>query len=307
MIKISIITPIHNGEFFLETYINTLIESIKYTKEELEIECILVDNNSTDNTLIQLNSLLKEIESPKNFQYLILSYNEKPSSYASRNFGARYSNHRNLLFVDIDCIYPLNFFLKLKNRLDTLKETNFAIAGNIILKIRDNDNVFEQYDKAFGFNMKRYVAQKTGVTACAVFNRELFLKHKGFNELESGADRLFFKKVTKDKNVTFCFDKEIVMLHPCRNSKKMILQKTKRVSKGLGKINLSKNSLVKILFLLKNILGIFFPFHQIRVIIRILRKKSKMNRDLKIKLVFYSIYFGSYARFNICKTIIFNK
>ena len=307
MIKVSIITPVHNGELFLGTYINTLIESIKYSVEELEVECIFVDNNSTDNTLTELDYRLKQIKCPINFQYSILSYNEKPSSYASRNFGARYSKHRNLLFVDIDCIYPLNFFLKLKRRLYTLSKTNFALAGNIELKIRDNNNVFEQYDKAFGFNMKRYVLQKTGVTACAIFNKELFLENKGFDELESGADRLFFKKVTKDKKVTFFFDKEIVMLHPCRNSKKMILQKTKRVSKGLGKIYLSKNVLLRIFFLLKNVLGVFFPFHQIRVIIRTLGSSNEMNCALKLRLAFYSIYFGTYARFIICRTIIFNK
>lgn len=307
MVKISIITPIHNGELFLETYINTLIKSINYSQKELEVECVFVDNNSTDKTLTQLNYRLKQTECPINFEYSILSYNEKASSYASRNFGARCSKHRNLLFVDIDCVYPLNFFLKLKRKLYALSNTNFALAGNIELKIRDKNNVFEQYDKAFGFNMQRYILQKTGVTACAVFNRELFLKNAGFDELESGADRLFFKKVTKDKKVTFLFDKEIVMLHPCRNSKKMILQKTKRVSKGLGIIYLSKNLLLRIFFLLKNVLGVFFPFHQIRVIIRTLGSSNEMNCALKLRLAFYSIYFGTYARFIICRTIIFNK
>ncbi|MBD2562364.1 MULTISPECIES: glycosyltransferase [Nostoc] len=93
---VSVVVPIYNGEADLPELINCLL-SQTYPKER--VEYLLVDNNSSDRTLIILKT------SAENYPIRIrpLSENQIQSSYAARNTGIRVATGEIIVFTDADC------------------------------------------------------------------------------------------------------------------------------------------------------------------------------------------------------------
>lgn len=92
MPKLSIIIPIYNGAPFLKKLIDTIHAFTFHS-----FECVFIDNNSTDNSLIKLNELLKKTS----LHYLILS-EEKQGAGHARNTGIKKAKGEYLAFLDCD-------------------------------------------------------------------------------------------------------------------------------------------------------------------------------------------------------------
>ena len=96
--ELSIIAPVFNGE----KYISEFIEGIKnLDKNGLEVELIIVDNGSTDNTVPIL-----EKSGVSYYQFPI------PSVYSARNFGVTIAKHPVLAFIDSDCVPSRDWAVK---------------------------------------------------------------------------------------------------------------------------------------------------------------------------------------------------
>jgi glycosyltransferase involved in cell wall biosynthesis len=93
---VSVVVPIYNGEADLPELINCLL-SQTYPKHR--VEYLLVDNNSSDRTLINLKTSAEN--SPITIQPL--SENQIQSSYAARNTGIRAATGEIIVFTDADC------------------------------------------------------------------------------------------------------------------------------------------------------------------------------------------------------------
>jgi glycosyltransferase involved in cell wall biosynthesis len=93
---VSVVVPIYNGEADLPELINCLL-SQTYPKDR--VEYLLVDNNSSDRTLIILKT------SSENCPITIhpLSETQIQSSYAARNTGIRTATGEIIVFTDADC------------------------------------------------------------------------------------------------------------------------------------------------------------------------------------------------------------
>lgn len=91
MCEISVIVPIYNGEKTIERCINSILNQ---TFKDLEI--ILVDDGSTDNSL----NICKEIVNKNNKIRLFSQKNSGPS--AARNLGIEKSNGKYIMFCDCD-------------------------------------------------------------------------------------------------------------------------------------------------------------------------------------------------------------
>jgi glycosyltransferase involved in cell wall biosynthesis len=92
MATVSIITPIYNGEKYLENYVENIL---KMTYKEVEF--VFIDNNSTDNSVSKLNTLLE----PTNLHYIILTETQQGAGYA-RNTGIKIAKGEYLVFLDCD-------------------------------------------------------------------------------------------------------------------------------------------------------------------------------------------------------------
>ncbi|MFW6264154.1 MAG: glycosyltransferase [Cyanobacteriota bacterium] len=96
---VSVIIPVYNGEADLGDLIACL-RSQSYPTNR--VEYLLVNNNSSDRTLILLEEAAKDA-AKDGITIRPLSENEIQSSYAARNKGIREANSNLLAFTDADC------------------------------------------------------------------------------------------------------------------------------------------------------------------------------------------------------------
>ena len=101
-IKVSVVVPVYNSEKFLEECLNCLVnQTLK------EIEIILVDDGSTDNSSEIYNNYAKEDDRI----IIIKQANQKQG--AARNNGVRIAKGKYIGFVDADDFIDLDYFEKL--------------------------------------------------------------------------------------------------------------------------------------------------------------------------------------------------
>lgn len=89
MDKVSVIIPVHNGERYVQKTVQRILD-----QDYKEIEIILVENNSTDNSLAMCRQLEKE-----NPRVVALTTTEKGTSLA-RKRGVEWATGKYILFCD---------------------------------------------------------------------------------------------------------------------------------------------------------------------------------------------------------------
>lgn len=93
--KISIIIPCHN----VEKYVDRCLDSIKKQTIGIDkLEIILIDDASTDNTLVNLRNFEKEFEN----NTIIIICQENVGAAAARNIGLNYATGDYITFIDAD-------------------------------------------------------------------------------------------------------------------------------------------------------------------------------------------------------------
>lgn len=132
--KISIIVPVYNMEKYLDKCLNSLVnQTLK------DIEIILVNDGSTDNSVQIINKYLK-----KDKRILVLS--QKNAGQASaRNLGIKNSNGIFVMFVDSDDYVDFGICEKLYNK---------SVLDNSDIVVCDYNVVDENYN-ILGNNIKR--------------------------------------------------------------------------------------------------------------------------------------------------------
>ena len=119
MPKVSIIVPIYNTEDYLEKCLNSLINQ---TLEEIEI--ILIDDGSTDNSL----SIAKNFQQKDSRIKIIEQENKKQG--AARNAGMKIATGEYIGFVDSDDWVDLDYYEKLFNSAKKYN-SDIALATNV--------------------------------------------------------------------------------------------------------------------------------------------------------------------------------
>jgi cellulose synthase/poly-beta-1,6-N-acetylglucosamine synthase-like glycosyltransferase len=97
--QISVIIPIYNGEADLPDLLNCLWAQ---TYAPDRVEYLIVDNNSHDRTLHELQAAQTEAQQ-RGVTLQVLSENQIQSSYAARNQGIRGAQGTIVAFTDADC------------------------------------------------------------------------------------------------------------------------------------------------------------------------------------------------------------
>lgn len=104
--KVSVVIASKNGLHHLKDCLPSVIQATQ--KAPFETEIIVVDDNSTDNTLSQLPLLFPQIK---------LFKNEKMGACSSRNTGVKRSKGDWLLFIDNDVFLDEAFFISAQKYL----------------------------------------------------------------------------------------------------------------------------------------------------------------------------------------------
>ena len=102
-IKISVIVPIYN----VETYVKDCLESI-INQPFKDIEIICIDDCSTDNSMVVVESFAK-----KDSRIKILKHKENRGQSAARNTGMEIASGKYIAFIDSDDTIERDYFINL--------------------------------------------------------------------------------------------------------------------------------------------------------------------------------------------------
>lgn len=194
---ISIIIPIYNRAHLIEETIKS-IKAQTYT----DWECILVDDNSTDNTVQIIKDIIKK---DKRF-YIYNRPNTLPKGANScRNYGFELSKGKYIQFFDSDDIMLQEC---LKNRVINLEKENldFVVFGinNIVgEKILKNQSLFltnsqeEALDKFIESMIIPWNLQRTLFKRSVLENKKIFnTKLQRFQDVEFNIHLLLTRKLS---------------------------------------------------------------------------------------------------------------
>ncbi|MBW4506794.1 MAG: glycosyltransferase [Scytonematopsis contorta HA4267-MV1] len=167
--KVSVVIPIYNGESDLPELISCL-QSLTYPAQQ--VEYLLVDNNSSDNTL----SILQGTAKNSSITIIPKSENNIQSSYAARNTGIRAATSEIIAFTDADC-RPQSGWLE-SLIAPFVKPEVVIVAGEIAAL--DGTTILEKFaDRQETLSQKHTLAHKFcpyGQTANLAIRREAFAK-----------------------------------------------------------------------------------------------------------------------------------
>lgn len=157
---VSVIVPTRNSAEYIEECLNSIIH-----QTYKEIELIVVDNNSTDDT--------KKIS--KKFTPHV--YNKGPERSAQRNFGAKKASGKYVVFIDSDMMLDNNVVKECVERITNCK-------GIIIPEISVG-NSFWAKCKALE---RSFYLGVDWIEAARFFEKKTFDELKGYDENQTGTE-----------------------------------------------------------------------------------------------------------------------
>lgn len=174
---VSVIVPTRNSE----NTINACLKSIK-NQSYKNIETIVVDNNSTDDT--------KKIA----LKYTKSVFNRGPERSAQRNFGALKSKGEYLLFIDSDMELSKGVVEDCVSKLKT-ENLKHKIGGIIIPE--------ESFGKGFWAKCKAlersFYVGVDWMEAARFFSKDIFNEFKGYDEKQTGTEDFDLPQRIKEK------------------------------------------------------------------------------------------------------------
>lgn len=156
-----------------------------------DIETIVVDNNSTDNTQHIIESL--KIQNPTSKIFL---YNKGPERSAQRNYGAKKAKGKYLLFLDAD----MELSKDIVKECILLSLSAKKLGGIIIPEISIAKNFWEKvkaFERSFYFEDKN-----SNVEAARFFPMEIFKSVGGYDEAITGPEDWDLPETIKKKGWT---------------------------------------------------------------------------------------------------------
>lgn len=193
---VSVIIPCYNVEKYIEKTLKSVINQ-SYSN----IEIILIDDGSTDNTANIISELAKEDNRIKYYYQ-----NNSGVSY-SRNIGIEKSKGEFICFLDGDDLYFEN---KIKHQLEKITENNVDICccWNVVTSL-DNENKIKSENIYTNKEtlVEDFILQKAFITTNdwmirkkVIVDNELFFEEK----YKYGEDFNFFLKILSVGEIIIC-------------------------------------------------------------------------------------------------------
>lgn len=149
-IKISVIVPIYN----VEQYVKRCLESvIAQANADVNIECVIVNDCTKDNSMTIVNQLISDYKGPIDFK--VISHDKNLGLSATRNTGVINSMGNYIFFMDSDdYLLPNSFlyfveYLKMHPNVDMIiGNVNACKGGDLLIRnidkplLMDDCNVF---------------------------------------------------------------------------------------------------------------------------------------------------------------------
>lgn len=261
--RYSVIVPVYNEEENIDRLIESLL---KLEVSNFSYEILIVDNNSTDNTVKKI----------KKYPVKLLE-EKRPGSYAARNKGINHASGEFLCFTDGDCIVDKDWLLNV-NSFIINNNTFDLVAGNII-KTVVKKNIYSMYDDICFLNQEELVKYNKAVTANLIVHKRVFKNVGCFDGTKlTGEDVAFVFNATL-KGYNLAYAEHAKVYHKSRDTFKAIEEKLYRFTKSK-----KYGSTIRMLFSL----GLFPGIKQIT---RALKQKQ-IKTVTYVQLLFFSFIVG---------------
>ena len=202
MLRISIIIPIYGVEKYVEKCLDSIISQ---ECEVIDLECILINDCTPDNSMEVITKKLKDYQGGINF---IVKHHEVNRGHcAARNTGLKYASGDYVLFVDSDDILAPKALLNFHNELDKINASDVDVIMGNAYDCQDIRCIME-FDNSMPFlidNTKEEALRK-------LLSRELF--HTAWNKLVKKTmfikQNLYFEEGIINEDLLWSY---IVFLH----------------------------------------------------------------------------------------------
>jgi GT2 family glycosyltransferase len=264
-VKVSFIVVAYNAGSKLE---NLLEDLKKQDYNHNDIEIILVDSNSSDNTK---DIMMKFKEINKTFSKVLVLDNPKKILPCGWNIALEASTGDLILRVDAHSSLPNDFISKNVNRIDMGEK----IVGGHRISIIDENNAWQKTlliaeKSIFGSGIATYRRKEreeyVSTLAHAAYSREVFKKVGGYDERLARTEDNEIHYRMKKAGYKFLLDPTIKSYHHARNSlSKMMKQKYLNgywigLTMGISPKCFSIYHFVPLVFVLALIFSIIFAF-----------------------------------------------
>lgn len=211
-IKISVIVPVYNVEEFLEESIESVISQKNFS----EIELILIDDGSTDNSGKIIDKYKRKYENIYGF------FQKNSGQSAARNKGIEYAKGEYLYFLDSDDLIP-NYSLEYLSDLAKKEDLELILfEGESFFDESANSKKIEGFDytrnkeyKEIQDGKKMFAAMMDNkdffASPCLQFlRRDILLKHNiSFLEGHIHEDELFSYQLLLSSSRVKCIKKNL--------------------------------------------------------------------------------------------------
>lgn len=151
-IIISIIIPVYN----VQDYIIECLDSISHQDYNGQIECLLIDDCSTDNSRDLIKEYISKYIGHIHYQLLCQEKNQKQG--AARNRGIKESKGNYILFVDSDDTIEKNCLNVMVSALEKYPNTDYVQCG---MKENNGRITFVPYNYPQYINDKHWILQNS--------------------------------------------------------------------------------------------------------------------------------------------------
>lgn len=284
-ISISVLIPIYNDRI----HIKNLIESLKKQNIRENFEIIFIDNNSTDNSLYELQQ----------YKGINILSEKLQGSYAARNTGIKNAKGDILAFTDSDCIVDSQW---LNNAYNHIKKDKADLVTGKINFIYRNKTIAEIYDSIRHLNTKISVQKhKHTFTANLIVKKKVFVDIGLFPYVQSGGDIHWTNRAAK-KGYNLKYFNDVIVHHPARSNKQLL---KKQIRVGTGHMShYNKNKIKGYIMGIAIILKKMLPFGLFGIRKNLQEKGIRHNFIYLNKLWIYSYICGLYFSYGIIKSII---
>lgn len=231
---VSIIVPVYN----CEEYVKETIESIE-NQTYKNWELIIIDDNSTDNSLKIIKEKVKE--NKEKIKYIHLTENKGVA--IARNTGLEIAQGNYIAFLDGDDVWKEN---KLEEQMQFIKQNDYGFTFTSYTYLKENGNKdVKKIPKKITY--KEALKNTTILTSTVIIDtNKIDKKLLVMPNIRKGQDTATWWQILKNGNTAYGLDKRLTLYRVRNNSlsfnKVKALKRTWNLYRNVEKFSVLKSS-----------------------------------------------------------------